>query len=122
MGVARAKSSLYLGKPFLLKKIGTIQNPGLFEVAINETITENKTYRAYQVYFSCGFECFWRITKNSVVVASGRTGPGNSNSYFYFIPYLQLKKDDVIMLEYCSRSGIPSNAVPFETYIQSGEL
>ena len=122
MGEARAKSTLYLGKPYILKYQGKIETPGEYQVLINKTITENKSYRMYQAFVSCAFEGHWRVKLNDEVVGSGRTGPANKDSFFYFIPYLPIKKDDVIILEYCSRSGIPLNSVSIEAYIQSGEI
>jgi len=96
-----------------------VTTPGVLQTVINETVAAGKVVNLLQIFISCALEGKITILVDSTTIATGRTGPAESNFYFSWLPFEPVSAAGVIKVQYLGASYRP--ATDLEVFLQARE-
>lgn len=94
--------------------------PGAEQTLLDEVVPANMLRVLYQVWLSCKFEGWGTIWVDSVLVGSGRTGPGVPNFQFTFFPGYRVLQGQHIVIKFTQRPQSPADQV--ECFAQCSDI
>lgn len=104
------------GTPFHAVDQRTVATPGTPEDLISVTVPASTTRKISKVIVSCNKSGKFEVKINAIVIGSGRTGPGNTNVEFNWLPTRSAVATDVIKVTFNQLRG---PATDVEAYLMA---
>jgi hypothetical protein len=109
-------SGVTAGDPLFFDAQSTT-TPGSTTTLITHTVASGKVLYLLSADITCRQQGVFIIKIDSDIIASGRTGAGNMNPYFVWVPYREASTGEIVKIEFSAMSGRPSTDI--EAYLQT---